>query len=53
MNLDEAAKLGHADWQQRAAGTEADINKAVAIAKASFKSGEWSRKSPTFRICGI
>ncbi len=33
-----------------AAGTEADINKAVAIAKASFKSGEWSRMAPRDRM---
>ncbi len=91
MNLDEAAKLTHADWQERAAklkasaetrlfiggefvdaadggtfenvcpvdgsvmnhcaaGKEADINKAVAIAKTSFKSGEWSRRAPRDRM---
>ncbi len=91
MNLKEAAKLKHSDWQQRAAalkksaetrlfiggefvdaveggtfenicpvdgsvtntcaaGTEADINKAVAIAKASFESGEWSRRAPRERM---
>ena len=33
-----------------AAGKEADINKAVAIAKASFKSGEWSRRAPRERM---
>ena len=33
-----------------AAGTEADINRAVAIAKASFKSGEWSRMAPRERM---
>jgi len=91
MNLEEAAKLSHSDWQQRAAelkktaetrlfiggefvdaieggtlenicpvdgsvinicaaGTGADIDKAVAIAKASFKSGEWSRMAPRSRM---
>jgi gamma-glutamyl-gamma-aminobutyraldehyde dehydrogenase len=91
MNLEDAAKLTHADWQEKAdalkktaetrlfiggefvdavkggtfenicpvdgsvinvcaAGTEADINKAVAIAKASFKSGEWSRMAPRERM---
>lgn len=33
-----------------AAGTKADIDKAVAIARASFKSGEWSRKAPRARM---
>jgi gamma-glutamyl-gamma-aminobutyraldehyde dehydrogenase len=91
MNLEEAARLTHAQWQQMAselkktaetrlfiggefvdaidggtfdnispvdgslinrcaAGTAADINKAVAIAKASFKSGEWSRTAPRERM---
>lgn len=91
MNLQEAAKLSHSDWQQRAAalrksaetrlfiggefvdaveggsfdnicpvdgsvmntcaaGTAPDIDKAVAIAKASFKSGEWSRMAPRDRM---
>ena len=91
MNLEEAAKLSHEDWKERAdalkksaetrlfiggefvdaveggtfenvcpvdgsvtnicaAGTEADINKAVAIAKASFRSGEWSRMAPRDRM---
>lgn len=35
---------------QCAAGTAADINKAVAIARASFKSGEWSRMAPRDRM---
>ncbi len=87
MNLEEAAKLSHSDWQQRAielkkaaetrlfingefvdaieggtfdnvcpvdgsvintcaAGAQADIDKAVAVAKESFKSGDWSRMAP-------
>lgn len=91
MNLENAAKLTYADWQERAAalkktaetrlfiggefvdavegdtfenicpvdgsvintcaaGTEADINKAVALARASFKSGEWSRMAPRDRM---
>jgi acyl-CoA reductase-like NAD-dependent aldehyde dehydrogenase len=91
MNLVEASKLSHSDWQQRAAelkktaatglfiggefvdaieggtfenicpvdgsvinvcaaGTQADIDKAVAIAKTSFKSGEWSRMAPRNRM---
>jgi len=91
VNLEEAAKLSHSDWQQRAAalkksaetrlfiggefvdaveggtfdnicpvdgsvmnacaaGTVTDIDKAVAIAKASFKSGEWSRMAPRERM---
>lgn len=91
MNLTEAGKLSHADWQAKAAelkksaetrlfiggefvdaieggtfenicpvdgsvinicaaGSEADINKAVAIAKASHKSGEWSRMAPRDRM---
>jgi len=33
-----------------AAGTEADIDKAVGIAWASFKSGEWSRMAPRDRM---
>ena len=33
-----------------AAGTRADIDKAVAIAKASFRSGEWSRLAPRERM---
>jgi gamma-glutamyl-gamma-aminobutyraldehyde dehydrogenase len=36
-----------------AAGTEADIEKAVAIAKTSFKSGEWSRMAPRDRMTVI
>jgi gamma-glutamyl-gamma-aminobutyraldehyde dehydrogenase len=35
---------------QCAAGTKADIDKAVAVAKACFKSGEWSRKAPRDRM---
>ena len=35
---------------QCAAGTAADVDKAVAIAKASFKSGEWSRMAPRDRM---
>lgn len=35
---------------QCAAGTEADINRAVAIARASFRSGEWSRRAPRERM---
>jgi len=91
MNLEDAAKLGHEDWKERAAalkesaetrlfiggefvdaieggtfeninpvdgsvinvcaaGTSADVDKAVAIAKESFKSGEWSRKAPRERM---
>jgi acyl-CoA reductase-like NAD-dependent aldehyde dehydrogenase len=91
MNLEEAEKLSHSDWKQRAselkktaqtrlfiggefvdaieggtfenicpvdgsvintcaAGTQADIDKAVTIAKASFKSGEWSRMAPRNRM---
>lgn len=91
MNLEDAAKLTHADWKARAAelkksaqtklfiggefvdaidggtfenicpasgsvinvcaaGGQADIDKAVAIAKASFKSGEWSRMAPRQRM---
>jgi acyl-CoA reductase-like NAD-dependent aldehyde dehydrogenase len=91
MNLEQASRLTHAQWQdmasalrktaetrlfiggefvdavdggtfdnispvdgsvinQCAAGQEADINKAVAIAKASFKSGEWSRLAPRERM---
>ncbi len=91
MNLADAAKLTHADWQEKAAnlkktaetrlfiggkfvdaveggtfdnicpvdgsiintcaaGTEADINKAVEIARISFKSGEWSRMAPRDRM---
>ncbi len=33
-----------------AAGTAADIDKAVSIAKSSFKSGEWSRMAPRDRM---
>ena len=33
-----------------AAGKLSDVNKAVAIAKASFKSGEWSRSAPRERM---
>jgi acyl-CoA reductase-like NAD-dependent aldehyde dehydrogenase len=33
-----------------AAGTQADIDLAVAIAKASFASGEWSRLAPRKRM---
>ena len=33
-----------------AAGKQADIDKAVAIARASFKSGEWSRMAPRERM---
>jgi gamma-glutamyl-gamma-aminobutyraldehyde dehydrogenase len=91
MNLEQASKLSHAQWQQMAselkesaetrlyiggefvdaedggtfdninpvdgslintcaAGKEADINKAVAIARDSFKSGEWSRMAPRERM---
>jgi acyl-CoA reductase-like NAD-dependent aldehyde dehydrogenase len=35
---------------QCAAGSKADIDKAVAIAKASFKAGEWSRMAPRQRM---
>lgn len=91
MNLEQAAELSHADWQnfasklrqkaetrlfingqfvdateggafdnispvdgslinRCAAGGQADIDKAVAIAKASFKAGEWSRLAPRKRM---
>jgi gamma-glutamyl-gamma-aminobutyraldehyde dehydrogenase len=91
MNLEQARKLTHDQWRQKAdelrksaetrlfiggefvdavdggtfdnispvdgslinqcaAGTAADINKAVAVAKASFKSGEWSRMAPRERM---
>jgi gamma-glutamyl-gamma-aminobutyraldehyde dehydrogenase len=33
-----------------AAATSADVDRAVAIAKASFKSGEWSRIAPRERM---
>lgn len=33
-----------------AAATKTDVDKAVAIAKASFKSGEWSRMAPRDRM---
>ena len=91
MNLEDAAKLSHAQWREMAAelkksaetrlfiggefvdaidggtfdnicpvdgsvinkcaaGKQADVDKAVAIAKASFKSGEWSRMAPRDRM---
>ncbi len=34
-------------------GTEADIDRAVAAARAAFDDGEWSHASPADRIAGV